>query len=74
MLQIKSKKKVLDVYIGNFETYTRYSEVADKKKVLNGDYFFKLSKEGDLKKEFGKPWYIHLEIYYTSIMNLAFYC
>ena len=49
------KKKVLGVYIGNFETYTRYSEVADEKKVFGGDCHFKLSKRGDLKKEFGKP-------------------
>ena len=27
-----SKKMILGVYIGNFETYTRYSEVANKKK------------------------------------------
>ena len=31
-LQMKSKKKVLDVYIGNFETYTIYSEIADEKR------------------------------------------
>ena len=27
----EEQKKVLGVYIGNFETYTRYSEVADEK-------------------------------------------
>ena len=31
-MQMKSKKKVLGIYIGNSETYTRYSEVADEKK------------------------------------------
>ena len=53
---MKSKKKVLGIYIGNFETYTRYFEVADKKKVLRGDCLFKLSKGGNLKKECRKPW------------------
>ena len=52
---MKSKKKLLGVYIGNSETYTRYSEVADEKKVLESDCLFKLSKGGDLKKEFEKP-------------------
>ena len=37
--------------MGNFETYTRYSEIADEKKLLGGDCLFKLSKGGDLKKE-----------------------
>ena len=32
-LQMKSKKKSQGVYIGNFENYTRYPEVADEKKV-----------------------------------------
>ena len=41
---MKSKKKVLGVYIGNFETYTRFSEIAAEKKVLGGDCLFKLSK------------------------------
>ena len=27
---MKSKKKVLGVYIGNFKTYTRFFRVADK--------------------------------------------
>ena len=54
-MKSKTKKKVLGVYISNFETYTRYSEVADKKKVLGDDCLFKFSKGGDLKKEFGKP-------------------
>ena len=35
-LQMKSKKKVLGVFIGNIETFTRYSEVADEKKGLRG--------------------------------------
>ena len=30
----------LGVYIGNFETYTRYSEVADEKKFLGGELHF----------------------------------
>ena len=51
---MKSKKKVLSIYAGNFETYTRYSRVADEKG-LRGDCPFKLPKEGHLKKEFGKP-------------------
>ena len=38
-------------------TYTRYSRVADEKKVLGGDCLFKLSKGRDLIKEFGKPWF-----------------
>ena len=29
-MQMNSKKKVLGVYISKFETYTRYSGVADK--------------------------------------------
>ena len=52
---MKSKKKILGLYISNYKTYTRYSEVADEKKVFGGDCHFKLSKRGDLKKEFGKP-------------------
>ena len=42
---MKSKKKVLGVFNGSFETYTRYSGVDDeeqKKKVLgvfNGSFF-----------------------------------
>ena len=31
-LQMKSKKKVLSTYIGNFETYTRYSRIAGEKR------------------------------------------
>ena len=34
-LQMKSKKKSQGVYIGNFENYTRYPEVADEIKGLN---------------------------------------
>ena len=34
-LQMKSKKKSQGVYIGNFENYTRYPEVADEIKCLN---------------------------------------
>ena len=30
----EQKKMVLGVYNGNFETYTRYSEVADEKRSL----------------------------------------
>ena len=41
---MKSKKKVLGIYIGNFETCTRYSRVADEKKVPGGNCLFKLSK------------------------------
>ena len=51
----KNYKVVLDVFIGNFETYTRYPEVADEKKGLRGDCLFKLHKGSDLEKEFGKP-------------------
>ena len=58
-LQMMSKKKVLGIYIGNFETYTIYSRVADEKKVLGGDCLFKLSKGGDFKKEFKKLWFKH---------------
>ena len=45
-LQMKSKEKkglLRRIYISSFETYTRYSQVADKKKVLGGDCFFKYS-------------------------------
>ena len=52
---MNSKKKVLGVYISKFETYTRYSGVADKeqkKTVLGGDCLFKLCEGGKLKKEF----------------------
>ena len=38
-----------------FETYTRNFGVADEKKETI--CLFKLSKGGDLKKDFGKPWY-----------------
>ena len=31
----EQKKKVLGIYIGNFETYTKYSRDADEKKGLN---------------------------------------
>ena len=40
-LQMKSKKKgLMRIYINNFETYTRYSEVADEKIVLGGELHF----------------------------------
>ena len=41
-----------------FETYIRYSRVADEeqKKGLRGYCLFKLSEEGDLIKDFWKPW------------------
>ena len=29
----------------------------EMKKVLRGDCLFRLSKRGDLEKEFGKPWF-----------------
>ena len=51
----EQKQKVLSIYIGNLETYTKYSRVADEKKVSGGDCLFKLSKGGDLKKKLGKP-------------------
>ena len=35
-------------------TYTGYSRV-EVEKNIRGDYFFKLPKGGDLKKDFGKP-------------------
>ena len=55
-LQMRSKKYVLGVYIGNIETYTRYSEVADeKKKVLWCDCLSKLFRGGNLKKSLGNP-------------------
>ena len=61
---MKSKKKVLSfIYIGNAETCTRYSRVADEKKVSEGDCLFKLSKGVDLKKEFGKPCFKTKSIY-----------
>ena len=53
-MKSKNKKKVLGIYIGNFETYTRHSRVADEKRSQGAIVFFKLSKGGDLKKEFGK--------------------
>ena len=54
-MKSKTKKMVLGEYVSNFETYTRYSEVADKKKVLGDDCYFKLFKGGDLKKKLWKP-------------------
>ena len=52
----QQKKKVLDIYIGNFKTYTRYSRVVDEKKVLGGDCIFNLSQRGRFEKSvFGKP-------------------
>ena len=38
------------------------------KKGLRGDCLFKLPKGGDLKKEFGKPWYKQM------IFNILFKC
>ena len=32
-------------------------QIKSKKKVLGGNCLFKLSKGGDLIKEFGKPWF-----------------
>ena len=59
MLQMKSKKKeILGAPINNFETYTRYSRVADdEQKNSWSNSLFKLSKGDNLKKEFGKPWF-----------------
>ena len=56
------------MYIENFELYTRYSEDADKKKVLGGDCFFKLPKGGDLKKEFGKPCFRGIELQFKQVL------
>ena len=67
---MKSRKKnFLGVYnyIGNFETYTRHSEVADKTKDLGGDCLFKLSKGGGSKKKFKKPWSIQRNFINTEI-------
>ena len=51
---MKSKKtNVLGVHIDNFETYSRYSEISGLRRWLP----FKLSERGDLKKDFGKPWF-----------------
>ena len=67
---MKSKKKFLGVFDGNFETYTRYLQVADKEQkkvfgVFNGSFFsnlvggghsfFNLFKVGLLKKSLGNP-------------------
>ena len=56
---MKSKKKDLGVYVSKFETYTRYIGVADEmqkgEKSQEAIFLFKLSKRGNLKKEFGKP-------------------
>ena len=52
----EQKQLILGVYVGTSKTYIRYSEVVDIKKVLGGDCLFKLTKGGNLKKEFGKPW------------------
>ena len=63
---MKSKKEVLGVFISYFETYSRYSWVAEeeqKKGVLNyslvggGKNLFNFFKGGNLKKKFGKPWF-----------------
>ena len=42
ILELQAKKKVLGIYIGNFETYTRYSRVAvkEQKKSLRGQLPF----------------------------------
>ena len=45
----RAQKKVLGVYIGNFETYTRYSEVADEK-MSSGAIAFLNSLKGAVKK------------------------
>ena len=57
-MQMKSKKKVLDEYISNFKTFTRYSGGADeeqKKKFLGGNCLFKLSKGAIWKKSLENP-------------------
>ena len=55
-LQKKSKKKILGVYIGNFETYSRYSRVADEEQKKDiGVIAFLNSLKGTILKEFGKP-------------------
>ena len=48
----RAKTNVLGVSISNFLTNIRYFEVEDEESNL----YFKLSKGGDLKKVFGKPW------------------
>ena len=52
---MKSKKKVLGVYVGNFETYTRYSEVADKEKVLRATAFVNSLNRATWKTSLGNP-------------------
>ena len=48
----KEQKKILGIYIGNFETYSRYSRVADEeqKKGHRGDCLFKFSEGDDFKR------------------------
>ena len=52
--------------------YTRYFRVADEKqknkKTLGAISLFKLSKGGDLKKEFRKPWF-KLKFEFSKIFN-----
>ena len=52
----KEQKKVLGKYIGNFETYTRYSRVADEKKMSQGAIAFLNALKGVIwKKSLGNP-------------------
>ena len=68
----ESKKKDLKVNVSNFETCTRYFGVAGEKqkskKSQGAICLFKLSKGGDLKKEFRKPWF-KLKFEFSKIFN-----
>ena len=73
----------------NCETYTRYSWVADKEQkknmlsVLNGSFLSSLVGEGNsllslfergnLKKQFGKPWYKVLSNVTEHSVNFKIY-
>ena len=58
-LQMKSQKttkEVLSVDISNVEKLILGILELQIKKVLGGHCLFKLSKGGNFKKDFGKPW------------------
>ena len=52
-LQMKSKKKVFGIYIGNYETYTRYFRVADEKRSQGAIAFLNSLKGAIYKKNLG---------------------
>ena len=57
----EEQKKVLGIYIDNFETYTRYFRVLDEKRFQGAIAFFNSLKGAIRKKSLGNPSLNHIK-------------